>query len=116
MAHLASDIRVQSHSRIRALTFPREHGAWGLLLVPLVAGACIGIPAGHGIGDLAWFLSAALSIFWLRTSLESFFGMGVMRVGNEEENRAVLKMIALVSPIVLASLVGLFGGGRNLPL
>src|SRR3954469_6314532 len=104
MAHLASDIRVQSHSRIRALTFPREHGAWGLLLIPLAAGACIGIPTGRGIGDLALFITAALSIFWLRTPVESFFGTGVMRVSNEEENRAVLKMIALISPIVIASL------------
>lgn len=116
MAHLASDIRVQSHSRIRALTFPREHGAWGLLLIPLVAGACIGIPAGHRVGDLAFFLTAALSIFWLRTPVESFLGMGVMRVANEEENRAVLRMIAMVAPIVAVSLLGLFWGGRNLPL
>jgi YwiC-like protein len=116
VAHLAGDIHMQSNSRIRALTFPREHGAWGLLLIPLVTGACIGIPFGHGLGNLTLFLTAALSIFWLRTPVESFLGMGLMRVGNEEENRAVLKTIGYLLPIVAASLAGLFWGGRNMPL
>jgi len=116
MAELATNIQIQQSSRIRALTFPREHGAWGLLLIPLVTGACIALPYGRGFADLTLFVVAALSIFWLRTPTESYFGMGLLRIGNEEENRAVLRTIGLLAPIAVASLAGLLWGGRNLPL
>ena len=32
--------------RRRALILPREHGAWGILLIPLATGAAVGVSAG----------------------------------------------------------------------
>src|SRR6266567_5330702 len=104
MADMTANIRTQQQTRIRALTFPREHGAWGLLLIPLITGACIGIPHGHGPANLILFLTAALSIFWLRTPLESYFGMGLMHIGNDEERKAVLRTIGVLAPVVALSL------------
>ena len=34
-------------ARMRALIVPREHGAWGLLLVPLFTGVVAGIASEH---------------------------------------------------------------------
>jgi hypothetical protein len=109
-------MHMQQQTRIRALTFPREHGAWGLLLIPLVTGAVIGIPQGHGAGNLVLFITAALSIFWLRTPVESYFGMGLMRIGNAEERAAVLRSIAVLSPVVAFSVGALLWNAANLPL
>ncbi len=116
MADLATGMSMQQATRIRALTFPREHGAWGLLLIPLVTGACVGLPNGHGVANLVLFLTTALTIFWLRTPIESLFGMGIMRIANDEERRAVLRMIGYLAPVLAACLAMLFWGGRNMPL
>jgi hypothetical protein len=116
MADMAASIRTQQQTRIRALTFPREHGAWGLLLIPLVTGAVIGIPYGHGPGNLILFLTAALSIFWLRTPVESYFGMGLMRIGNGEERKAVLRTIAALAPVVALSLGALLWNSHDTAL
>ncbi len=107
---------MQQTTRIKALTFPREHGAWGLLLIPLFTGALVGLPAGHHLGNLLLFLTAALAIFWLRTPVESYFGMGLMRIGNEEEHHAVMRTIGYLAPVLALALGLLFWDGRNLPL
>lgn len=112
MADMASSIRTQQSVRNRALVVPREHGAWGLLLIPLVTGACIGIPFGHGLKNLVLFLIATLSLFWLRTPVESYFGMGAMRANTREERRLVLRAIAGILPVALASLAALMWNGN----
>ena len=116
MADMAASMRTQQQTRIKALTFPREHGAWGLLLIPLVTGACIGVPYGHGPGNLILFITAALSIFWLRTPLESYFGMGLMRIGNAEERKAVLRTIAMVAPVMALSVGALLWNSHDTSL
>jgi hypothetical protein len=57
-----------------------------------------------------------LSIFWLRTPVESYFGMGLMRIGNAEERAAVLRSIAILSPVVAFSVGALLWNAANLPL
>src|SRR5260370_6250043 len=37
---------MKTTGRRQSLIFPREHGAWGILLVPLVTGASVGLLAG----------------------------------------------------------------------
>jgi hypothetical protein len=113
MADVASSVRVQQTSRVRALVFPREHGGWGLMLIPLFAGACIGIPQARSASDFLLFLAAALALFWVRTPVEALFGLGVMRVHTPEERRAVLKAIAALLPVVALSGAGLLWKGRN---
>ena len=60
-------LRAAQQARIRALVIPREHGAWGLLLVPLFTGVVAGYASEHRIWPLLLFTMAALSLFWLRT-------------------------------------------------
>ena len=52
--------------RRRALVFPREHGAWAILLVPLVTGASLGLLAGGRAWLLAPLSIAVLALFLLR--------------------------------------------------
>ena len=43
--------------RQKSLIIPREHGAWGILLVPLVTGAAFGLAAGWSglsLAPLTW--------------------------------------------------------------
>src|SRR5579871_6578798 len=95
-----SSVAIPQKSRMRALTFPREHGAWGILLVPLVAGAAVGIAAGGRGLSLVPLTVLTLSLFCLRTPVESLLGTTPLKVQNTEERRAVIKLIvalALVS-------------------
>src|SRR3569833_1003128 len=88
-----------SDSRTRAHVLTREHGAWGLLLVPLVTGAAVGISSMAGATSVALFTLVARSFFWLRTPLESVLGAGPMRVQNDAEFTAVIRANAVLSVI-----------------
>jgi hypothetical protein len=108
-------------SRQRGLIVPREHGAWGILLVPLFSGAAMGLLSGAAIGmprggkplPLTALTLAAVALFWLRTPLESWLGTSPMRARGREELRLVQRtLLALVAISVLA-LSALFWGGGN---
>ena len=111
-----SSVAIPQKSRMRALTFPREHGAWGILLVPLIAGAAVGIASGgHGL-SLVPLTVLTLSLFCLRTPVESLLGTTPMKVQNAEERRAVIKFIVALSLVSASALLALFWQGRNLEL
>jgi hypothetical protein len=57
-----------------------------------------------------------LSLFWLRTPVESLFGTSAMRVQNEGERRFVLKAVIGCAAISPAALAMLLWNGRNFPL
>ena len=97
-----------SNTRIRAMVVPREHGAWGILFVPLVTGAAAGVHSVGGAGMVALFAIAALSLFWLRTPVESLFGAGPMRAHTPAEKQAVLVAITIVGSLAAISLTTLF--------
>ncbi len=103
-------------TRMRALWVPREHGAWGMLLVPLVTGATVAAGGSRNYIALTWFTIAALSLFWLRTPVESLLGASAMRVRNAEERRRVLIAIGLISLVSLFALISLFWRFQNLGL
>ena len=92
---------------------PREHGAWGILLVPLIAGASAGLLAGGSAGGLAPFLLVVLSLFWLRTPIESWIGAGPIRVRTREEVTVVRRTVVLLAMAAAGALMWLFWGGRN---
>ena len=46
VAGISTRLTIPQKERRRALIVPREHGAWGMLLVPLVTGAAVGLLAG----------------------------------------------------------------------
>src|SRR5579871_1542992 len=79
--------------RRRALIVPREHGAWGLLLVPMITGAGVAFRECSHIFPLILLSTAALALFWLRTPVESLLGTSVMRARSNEEYRAVKSFV-----------------------
>ncbi len=107
---------VSHSSRTRALIMPREHGAWGMLLVPLATGATVGLTAGRGWMSVSLFVLAAMSLFWLRTPVESWLGAGPMRAQTVDEMSAVGTAIAALGAVVLLSLGALLWGGQHLGL
>ncbi len=95
---------------------PREHGAWGMLLVPLITGAAVGLMKGGQAGPLTVFATAAMTLFWLRTPLESWLGTTPLRAQTAAERRAVLALVLFLSALAGVMLAALFQGGRNLGL
>ena len=113
MSHMATDIQQVHHERIKALVVPREHGAWGILLVPLVIGACLGLRSGTGLLEIILFLAASISLFWLRTPVESLLGTGLMRAQTARERRVALEVALGVGSLAAFACYGLFRGGHN---
>jgi YwiC-like protein len=77
-------------TRRRAMIVPREHGAWGLLLVPLFTGLAAGFAPEHRIGPLLLFTTAALALFALRTPFESLLGIAAIPARTSEERWTAL--------------------------
>jgi len=102
--------------RRRALILPREHGAWGLLLVPMVTGAGVAFHQASHIFPLILLLTAALALFWLRTPLESLLGTSAMRAQTLEESHTLRSAIVLLAGIAAVALAGLLWAGRNADL
>ena len=103
-------------ARFRALVIPREHGAWGLLLIPLVTGACAGLAVAQNWIALAEFTVAALALFWMRTPVESALGTSPMRAQSESESNRLLLAIAALGSISMMCITALLwnGAGRGL--
>jgi hypothetical protein len=100
-------------ARRHALILPREHGAWGLLLVPMVTGAGVAFRASVHVTPFLMLLTAALALFWLRTPVESLLGTSAMRAQTKEERREVAIVIAILAKITIAALAALLWAGRN---
>ena len=98
-------------ARRRTILIPREHGAWGMLLVPLATGAIVASRPGFHAAPLVLFVVATLALFWLRTPLEAWLGLSPIKAQNKEERASVLRLIVLLSVIALASLGMLFTTG-----
>lgn len=80
-------------TRMRQLVWPREHGAWGILLVPLVTGAWIGVARGGSSLRVSLFALAAFFLFCLRTPVESLLGTSPVRVATARERAVVLRFM-----------------------
>jgi hypothetical protein len=109
-------LTTQQKERRRALVVPREHGAWGMLLVPLVTGAAVGFESGGKVSPVLLLTAAVLALFWLRTPAESWLGTGIVRAQTPEERKHVARFILLLTAIAAASLSLLFWQGKNLEL
>jgi hypothetical protein len=57
MASAPSFFQLLTRSRGRSFFLPREHGAWGMLLVPLVTGAVAGNPRGERVVFGVFFIA-----------------------------------------------------------
>ena len=93
------------------LVIPREHGSWGLWLLPLLAGAAVGLARSGSAGNLPaaiWFLLAATFAFLAHQPLEALLGRSLIKPRTvRERNLALLWTIALlaVAALVLAWIV-----------
>jgi hypothetical protein len=99
-----------------ALVVPREHGAWGLLLIPLFTGVVTGFSPAHRVLPLLGFTIAALALFWLRTPLESLLGTGTMTAQTPAERRTAFMTSFVLATMAGACLLALMWRGQNLQL
>jgi len=92
-------------TRRRALIVPREHGAWGLLLVPLFTGLAAGFFPEHRASALFLYTCAALSLFALRTPVENLLGTGTISARTSVERWTALIASACFGLLALACLI-----------
>jgi hypothetical protein len=116
MAEMASTLDMIPAARKKALIVPREHGAWGMLLVPLVSGAAVGFLHGSNAGAFVLLLTAALALFWLRTPVESLLGTSPMKAQTVPEKMLAAKVALVLSAVSAITLTALLWGGKNLTL
>jgi len=110
---LAIPLTIPQNERRRALVVPREHGAWGMLLVPLASGAAVGLLAGGRVVPVLLLTTAVLALFWLRTPLESWLGTGAVRAQTLEERQLVRNFTLPLATIAAVNLSALFWQGKN---
>jgi len=91
---------------------PREHGAWGLLLVPLFTGIVAGFAPQHRVWPLLWFTVAALSLFALRTPVESLLGIGPISARTADERWTAFIGSASLAIVAAACLSALMWKGQ----
>jgi hypothetical protein len=96
-----------------ALILPREHGAWGLLLVPMVTGAGVAFRESHHVVPALLLLVATLALFWLRTPVESLLGTSALRAQTADERRAVATVISVLGAVAALALGILLWAGQN---
>ena len=108
-----SKLTAPQKERQRALVVPREHGAWGMLLVPLATGAVVGWGTGGRVAPVLLLTTAVLALFWLRTPIESWLGTGALRAQTRQERRLVGLVILPLSMIATVALSALLWQGNN---
>lgn len=102
--------------RQRALIVPREHGAWGLLLVPMITGAGVAFREGSHIFPLILLTTAALALFWLRTPFESLLGTAAVRAESRDERRTARCFVLGLAGVAAVALGALLRAGHNADL
>jgi len=113
MSESVTDHRILNQTRARSFVLPREHGAWGILLVPLVTGATVALLRGGALVPLLLFLLASVSLFCLRTPVEAAMGTSAQRIDTPAERRLVAVAIAGYSLVAAGALAALLWHGNN---
>ncbi len=112
MSHIAAQ-GATSRARFRALAVPREHGAWGILLVPLFTGAFVGLAQTPRVPAVAWFTLAALALFWLRTPLEAWLGTAPLKAQTAAQKKSLCAATLALAGIAVFCLGVLLVSGDN---
>ncbi|MBI1983822.1 MAG: YwiC-like family protein, partial [Acidobacteria bacterium] len=113
---MTSELHTMNGARMRSFVLPREHGAWGILLVPLVTGGWIGYEGGARIAPLLLFALAALALFCLRTPAEIWLETSPLRAQTASEKRTVLLSIAVYASLAGSALLVLIWRERAILL
>ena len=98
------------------MVLPREHGAWGLLLVPLFTGLVAGFNPEHRVWALGLFTLSAVSLFFLRTPVECMLGIGPIVVRTSGERWTALIASAWFGVLSAACLIELMRKGQHFGL
>jgi len=107
------ETRQAQQSRTRAMVMPREHGAWGLLLVPLFTGVVAGAISVERIWPMLLFTLAVLALFWLRTPVESLLGTAPLSARTTSERRAAVLASTFLAGLSAACLARLMWDGAR---
>lgn len=113
MAEMVANIQPMNRARLRSMTVPREHGAWGMLLVPLAIGGAVGLRSRENLPALLSLLVAAVTLFWLRTPVEAMLGTTPIKARSSEERRYLSIVIGGVSSLAAFCLTAIFWHGRS---
>ena len=82
-------------------------------MVPMVTGAGVAFHQASHIFPLILLLTAALTLFWLRTPLENLLGTSAMRAQTLEESHTLRSAIVLLGGIAAVALAALLWAGKN---
>ncbi len=110
---MAAHASTLQNSRLKTMVVPREHGAWGMMLVPLATGAVVALRSSINGGALTLFIVAAMSLFWLRTPVEAWLGTSAIKAQTQQERAFVLRAIAGIALLAAASIAMLLWNGRH---
>ena len=105
---MATGVEVLQSTRLRGMVIPREHGAWGMLLVPLVTGVVVGAVERANYLALGLLVLAALSLFWLRTPVEALMGTTAIKAHSKHERTTVLWFAIALFLIAVTAIAALF--------
>lgn len=101
-------------SNSRKLLIPREHGSWGLWILPLLSGAVVGMSSPRAAWTpLLWFCLVSTCAFLINQPLESLLGFSLFKIRTQHERHAVTTWIASFGTLAAAGGVGLVIGGRS---
>lgn len=98
----------------RKLLVPREHGSWGLWLLPLITGAVVGAATHPGPSDWAifWFCAASAAAFLAYQPLEALLGISPLKARTPEEKQLAATWVILTGFIAMISAAQLIIAGR----
>ena len=113
MSDSVTDLRTLNSTRLRGFVLPREHGAWGILLVPLVTGATVALLRGGALVPISLFLVTSISVFCLRTPVEAALGTSAQHIDTPAERRLVVAAAVAYAAIACIGLAVLFWSRNN---
>lgn len=101
-----------------SLLVPREHGSWGLWLLPLISGAVVGYVFGPhaALAPVLWFGLAAASAFLIYQPLESLLGLSLIKTRSQRQQRTALIWIIALTIAAICSVLELLHLQRFLVL
>ena len=94
---------------MRRFFIPREHGSWGMWLLPLLTGAAVGAECTEErcVLPIVWFLAAVLSAFLAYQPLEVLLSLSPLRARTVAERKWIILWIVACLAIGFTSLVQL---------
>jgi len=101
-----------------SLLVPREHGSWGLWLLPLISGAVVGyvFDPHAALAPVLWFGLAAASAFLIYQPLESLLGLSLVKTRSQRQQRTALIWIIVLTITAVCSVLELLHRQRFLVL